>query len=661
MRYLSICSGIEAASVAFEPLGWRPLAFSEIEAFPRAVLKHHYPDTPCHGDFTTLKDEPWIVDADMLCGGTPCQAFSVAGNRQSLADDRGNLTLQFVLLADAIDHLRSTAGRDPAWILWENVPGVLSTNDNAFGAFLGGLVGRTAPIPEPADGWTGAGVVDGPTRCAAWRILDAQHFGLAQRRKRVFVLALGGAGRWAVADALLPIIEGSRWHPAPSRPTREGVAPTLSSRPSGGGGLGTDFELDGGLIPETTGCITANYGEQAGQDMGADGMLIPSAPDIAHTLRGEGFDASEDGTGRGVPLVMSHGQANAEVVSDGSPSLTCNHEAPIVFDHTQSDRFWKKVEKTDECWLWRGAVKDTGYGVFWFNGRIERAHRVSWELHHGPVPEGVCVLHKCDIRICVNPDHLWLGDYADNNEDMADKGRAIIPVSYGEKHGKAKLTDDQVSEIKASSDSGVELANRYGVSRSTISSVRLGYTRNNGTSAMCVRMREGKEGGGKGPLVSEDQSLTLATANDQVLAYTIHGTDKTARVASETDLAGCIRTKAPGSIENSSTTVVASLAMRTREGVVSAELGEPGIANALRGSDGGRAGEGAGAVLNGMQVRRLTPVECCRLQGFPDQYLDITFRGKPAADGNKYKALGNSWAVPVVRYIAERIKAVSKQ
>ena len=181
--------------MAFEPLGWRPLAFSEIEAFPRAVLKHHYPDTPCHGDFTVLKDEPWIVDADLLCGGTPCQAFSVAGNRQSLADDRGNLTLQFVLLADAIDHLRSTAGREPAWILWENVPGVLSTNDNAFGAFLGGLVGRTAPIPEPEGGWTGAGVVDGPTRCAAWRVLDAQHFGLAQRRKRVFVLARGGAGR----------------------------------------------------------------------------------------------------------------------------------------------------------------------------------------------------------------------------------------------------------------------------------------------------------------------------------------------------------------------------------------------------------------------------------------------------------------------------------
>ena len=245
MKYLSVCSGIEAASVAFGPMGWEPLAFSEIEPFPRAVLQHHYPNTPCHGDFTKLKEEPWISDADMLCGGTPCQAFSVAGNRQSLADDRGNLTLQFVLLADAIDRLRNEQGRDAAWVLWENVPGVLSTGDNAFGAFLAGLAGDDQPIepgPRPELGrssahwswkkghskhvpkWPVSGVVDGPSRTVAWRVLDAQYFGLAQRRKRVFVLARGGAGRWAAADALLPLIKSSEWHPAPSRGTGEGVA-----------------------------------------------------------------------------------------------------------------------------------------------------------------------------------------------------------------------------------------------------------------------------------------------------------------------------------------------------------------------------------------------------------------------------------------------------
>ena len=456
MRYLSICSGIEAASVAFEPLGWKPLAFSEIEPFPRAVLQHHYPDTPCHGDFTVLKDEGWIVDADMLCGGTPCQAFSVAGNRQSLADDRGNLTLQFVLLADAIDHLRSTAGREPAWILWENVPGVLSTNDNAFGAFLGGLVGRTAPIPEPADGWTGAGVVDGPTRCAAWRILDAQHFGLAQRRKRVFVLARGGAGRWAVADALLPIIEGIRWHPAPSRGKGEGTARGFETGPSG------------------------------------------------------------------------------SRITDLAPTIDCRAK----------------------------------------NGPIQN------QL-------GVGVMEV--IPEVTRPLTAAMGTKWNGNGDLES---SLIPSIVG------TLT-----------------ANMVGCAGTP------GYNETEHILPMLVRMREGKEGGGKGPLVSEDQSLTLATGNDQVLC--------------------------------------ASLSLRTREGVVSAELGEPGVANALRGSNGGRAGEGAGAVLNGTQVRRLTPAECARLQGFPDTYLDITFRGKPAADGPKYKALGNSWAVPVVRYIGERIKSVT--
>lgn len=299
MKYLSVCSGIEAATVAWHPLGWVPLAFSEIEAFPRAVLAHHYPNTPLHGDFTVLKDDPTIVDADLLCGGTPCQAFSVAGLRQSLADDRGNLTLQFVLLADAIDHLRRAADRAPAWILWENVPGVFSTKDNAFGAFLGGLVGRSSPIPEPANGWPDAGVADGPTRCAAWRILDAQHFGLAQRRKRVFVLARGGAGKWAVADALLPIIESGGWHPSPCQPAREGAACSTGPIPSGCGGLGIAHTLRGEgfdasedgtgrgvpLVPTLSSCPTATYGEQSGQDMGADGMLIPYAPIVFDTTQ----------------------------------------------------------------------------------------------------------------------------------------------------------------------------------------------------------------------------------------------------------------------------------------------------------------------------------------------------------------------------------------
>jgi DNA (cytosine-5)-methyltransferase 1 len=232
MNYLSVCSGIEAATVAWHPIGWQPLAFSEIEKFPRQVLAYHYPDTPCHGDFTVLRDQDWIVDADLLVGGTPCQAFSVAGLRQSLSDDRGNLTLEFVRLADAIDNVRHDAARPPAIIVWENVPGVLSVKDNAFGCFLAALTGNDAPLIPTGGKWTNAGMVVGPKRSAAWRVLDAQYFGVAQRRRRVFVVASARDG-FDPAEILFER-EGVRRDIAPSRSAGKGSARGIEIGPSGG-------------------------------------------------------------------------------------------------------------------------------------------------------------------------------------------------------------------------------------------------------------------------------------------------------------------------------------------------------------------------------------------------------------------------------------------
>jgi DNA (cytosine-5)-methyltransferase 1 len=226
MRYLSVCSGIEAATAAWHPIGWEPLAFSEIEKFPRKVLEHHYPDTPLHGDFTLLREQEWIKDADILVGGTPCQAFSVAGLRNSLDDDRGNLTLEFVRLADAIDDLRRTG--DGTIIVWENVPGVLSVKDNAFGCFLGAIVGNDAPLVPTGGKWTNAGMVVGPKRTAAWRVLDAQYFGVAQRRRRVFVVASARDG-FDPAEVLFEF-EGLRRDTPPSREKGQEVAATIASR-----------------------------------------------------------------------------------------------------------------------------------------------------------------------------------------------------------------------------------------------------------------------------------------------------------------------------------------------------------------------------------------------------------------------------------------------
>ena len=217
MIFGSVCSGIEAASVAWHPLGWKAAFLSEIDKFPRAALTHHYPTVPLHGDFTTIQDGDY-EPIDLLVGGTPCQSFSIAGLRGGLADARGNLALEYLRLADRLR---------PRWVVWENVPGVLSSNGGRdFGSFLGAL---------------------GKLRYGfAYRVLDAEYFGLAQRRKRVFVV--GYLGDWRRAAAVLFEPQSLRRDNPPSREARKDVAPTISARTKGGGGLGTDFDLDGGLI-----------------------------------------------------------------------------------------------------------------------------------------------------------------------------------------------------------------------------------------------------------------------------------------------------------------------------------------------------------------------------------------------------------------------------
>ncbi|EFB6138522.1 DNA cytosine methyltransferase, partial [Escherichia coli] len=290
--YGSVCSGIEAASIAWEPLGMRPAWFAEIEPFPSAVLAHRWPHVANLGDMSKLAKKVLageIESPDVLVGGTPCQAFSIAGLRGGLDDERGALTLKYVELANAIDDKRSESFLKPTVIVWENVPGVLSSADNAFGCFLAGLAGEDAPF-EPGDRpesgksnafwrwdgktgchapkWPQCGCIYGPQRKVAWRILDAQYFGVAQRRRRVFVVA---SARTDLDPAtVLFEFEGVRRNIAPSR----------------------------GEGKETT-RYTSNIAIRTCDDTNI--------------------------------IAMAHGQGGAEIKTDNSaPTLTCNHEAPIV-------------------------------------------------------------------------------------------------------------------------------------------------------------------------------------------------------------------------------------------------------------------------------------------------------------------------------------------
>jgi len=192
IRYGSVCSGVEAASVAWHSLGWTPAWLSEIAEFQSKVLSYRFPDVPNLGDMTKIAEgisNGTIEAPDILVGGTPCTSFSTAGLRQGMNDPRGQLTLHYVKILEAIDANRKQNGKQPAIALWENVIGVFSDKTNGFGNLLAALAGLDEAIETKTGKWPSAGVVCGPTRRVAWRVLDAKYFGVAARRRRVFVCA----------------------------------------------------------------------------------------------------------------------------------------------------------------------------------------------------------------------------------------------------------------------------------------------------------------------------------------------------------------------------------------------------------------------------------------------------------------------------------------
>lgn len=290
LTYAELFAGAGGLSLGLEAAGWSCAAHAEIEPHARAVLRSRWPDVRLDGDVSQL-DGADYRGVTLLSGGSPCQDLSVAGKRAGLAGARSALFYQQVRIWQ-----QSAA----PYLLWENVAGALSSNRGAdFAAVLSALVGAAVPVPR--DGWRRGGVASGPTAVAAWRVLDLQHFGPPHRRVRVFVLAARAGG--VDPAEVLALGEGVCGHPAPRDVAREGATAGLVGR------------FEGGCV----GTLETRP-QRAGAHEAAQG----------HVLAFHGADASEDGTGRGTPIVLASGQANAEVGHGIAPTLTLLHEAPIA-------------------------------------------------------------------------------------------------------------------------------------------------------------------------------------------------------------------------------------------------------------------------------------------------------------------------------------------
>ena len=501
MRYLSVCSGIEAATVAWHPLGWTAAAYSEIEKFPSQVLAHHYPNTPNVGDMTKFKE--WSIGSiDLLVGGTPCQSFSVAGLRKGLDDPRGNLMLTYLAIADQYR---------PRWLVWENVPGVLSSNGGKdFGVFLGAL------------GELGYGF--------AYRILDAQYFGVAQRRRRVFVV--GYLGDWRAAAAVLFERHSLSGDSAPSREKRKEAASA------------TGMRLDVSLI----GSLTAGFGKVGAPEVDAYTCLPAMAQPIAlqditsreKAQNGKGWNA--DGSSYTVDTHATQGVAQPVAYAFDSMASNSMKSANPVSGCNEVD-----VSK----------ALDTSRGL-------------------------------------------------DPSCNQGGMGVAQpIPLGYS-------IRED----AKANTFSATEL----------------------NVSTALKALQPGVQSHHAQTFVA--QPICLMDQGGSVMNI-------------ENDLTGTLRRETHG---HEPIVMQPVGAFKPGQSAQAHSIGyEDEMAPTL---EAGTGGNNKPAVHVGMAVRRLTPVECERLQGFPDSFTDIQPKGKATPDGPRYKALGNSMAVPVMAWIGKRIQEV---
>ena len=693
----SVCSGIEAASVAWESLGWKASWFSEIEPFPCAVLAHHYPGVQNLGDMTAIAPRILageICAPDIFCGGTPCQAFSVAGLRRSLDDTRGSLTLTFCDIADAIDSARTVRGQHPAVIFWENVPGVLNTKDNAFGCFLGALSGEGCEL-QPAGGkWANAGCVFGPQRTVAWRILDAQYFGVAQRRRRVFVVA--SARKGFDPTAVLFEFDGVRRDTAPRRETRQG-APTIPARSTAGGGLGPDFDC-GGVIPELAKCITTGTGLR--YDADTDTILpVAFAENSRHEIRLEGGDGQRTGAlstgggkpGQGVPMITFHPTQDQISSTCGTTrSIGCGltgGQASVAVaiqdvrgtDKAQNGRGWN--DDGTAYTLDTHATQGVAYAVALRGREGGATAELGDEVQN-------CLRAASAYVLCetlYNKGFSHGGLYASTQETHAGKILRTLREAVGEeafaKWGLGILDSLQSPEILRQALHGVSIR-PAAFSRSWVVHCALSRPEN-GSGWLLQSLREAgcerctpqgwepseQLAGELGAYLSElsqpgaqasrfVRDLWWASQGSGLLREALSAVQEVGRPThgqSQPVHAGAEGFGAAGAegLQGAGLHREISRDRVLQQARAASEAGDSGC-SATEQERGGQSRLGQ----TPFAVRRLTVEECEFLQGFPRGYTAIPWGKKPASecpDSPRYKVLGNSWAVPVVRWIGSRI------
>ena len=540
IRYVSMFSGIEAATVAWHELGWKPVAFSDFDKFPKAVLAHHYPDVPDRGDVTKVDWSEYEGKADLVVGGSPCQSFSVAGKRLGLDDPRGNLALHFLGAVKAIK---------PAWFIFENVPGLLSSDGGRdFAAFLG-------EVAKCGYGF-------------AYRVLDSQYFGVPQRRRRLFVVG-HSSGDWRSPFSVLFERESLQGHSKESKAQRKAITEYIGTSTSQQGESGRR------VIPKITGTLDKECGgNKLTVQTAASGHLIPETNPV------DDFPPTERGIFRKSRRAQTNTDCETWVKDDvtntlntfdlGDTRTTQIIREPIAFEQNQRS----EVRETEVA----GPIKAE-------KGSNNQTFIAQTTVHD--VDTG----KQSDVARTLVGDHQ--SRIADTSSVAVEQTVHSFDSTFG---ANSNVFEDVSPTLKVGTKSG-------GGSPPAVAQKTIGFDWKN------VSQTNFDEKNSGAPVTAEGG---LAVGHP---------------VVSPTLTSYNLDSRSPQSAE--STAIVGKVFEATKH--------------------------------TNMAVRRLTPLECERLQGFPDHYTQISWRGKApedCPDGPRYKALGNSMAVPVMRWIGEGIQIV---